>query len=384
MVVYSILIGTLVLIPLACFLYYQFFKDVQYNNKNSLIRNNFIVLSLLMIVFGGLFFASFVSSITHKEVRNYYITKVSHQERYSQKVVYFVQVYAGQDSKGRSRYRTERRVKTSYHGPYYIAHSSSGREYTITHDEYNKWKNRWGEKYIKTVVGTSAFLTPAISGKYYESFYNGKMEDVFPKPEIHSYKNVLRNSNSIFGFKYGNGIKHPVDNGNTNGVISDINLNDTDIALFANFNAIKGNLKQIHIITIITKNKANNAVKTINNWGGLNKNELAVFIGIDDNKNIIWTDAHSWMDNTKCQNMIRDEIMLIKKFDAKLICNIYDKNLQYWKRKEFKDFNYIEIPLPNSCKTILIFSIILFLIYLIIIIHYIFKNNSNLQTFDFD
>ena len=40
----------------------------------------------------------------------------------------------------------------------------------------------------------------------------------------------------------------------------------------------------------------------------------------------------------------------MKKFDATKIRKIYEDNLKFWKRKEFKDFNYIEIQLPSSAK----------------------------------
>lgn len=340
-------------------------KHLKYEN----IKTHFIVLSIIVVFSTLLFCGVMFSSVTHREVRNYHITKISHQERYSKKIVYYVSVYAGRDSKGNSKYRRERRTRTDYFGPYFMAYSNSGNEYSISQDEYNKWKNLWGEKHIKTVKGSATFLVKPIDGKYFESFYDGKFEHTYPKPEIHLYKNVLRNSNSVFGFKYGNGIKHPVDSGNTNGVISEIHLTDKEIAEFVNFNAIKGNLKQIHIITLITKNKANNSLETINKWGGLNKNELAVFIGVDDNKNIIWTDAHSWMDNTKCQNLIRDQIMNLKTFDANKIRNIYDDNLKYWHRKEFKDFNYIEIAVPIPCKVIGIFTLFVLIGYLFFIVY---------------
>lgn len=369
MVVYPIIFITIAIIPLVCALYFHFFTNIEYNSKNQKIRDNFIVLSVLMF-FGLLLFAGLMmSSITHKEVRNFYITKVSHQERYSEKVVYYVQVPNGKDSKGRTKYRSERRVKTVYHGPYFRACSTSGIEYSITKEEYDKWKNIWGEKYIKTIHGTAAFFTKPIDGKYYESFWDGKFENIYPKPEVHLYKNVLRNSNSVFGYKYGDGIKHPVDNGNTNGIISEISLTEKEIAEFANFNAIKGSLKQIHIITIITKNKANNALEMINKWGGLNKNELAVFIGVDNDKNIIWTDAHSWMDNTKCQNLIRDQIMMLKKFDANSIRNIYDDNIKYWNRKEFKDFDYINVSVPMSCKIAFYIAVIIFVGYFAFLVY---------------
>lgn len=296
------------------------------------------------------FFLAIYSSITYNEIRNYYITKISHQERYSKKVVYYVSVYAGRDSKGNAKYRRERRTRTDYFGPYFTAYSNSGVEYPLTENEYNKWKKMWGEKHIKTIKGTSTLFTKSIDGKYFESTWNGIFEHIYPKPERHKYQNVLRNSNSVFGFNYGDGIIHPVDKGNMNGIISEISLSESEIAEFANFNAYNGGLHQIHVITLITKNKANNSLETINKWGGLNKNELAVFIGIDNDKNIIWTDAHSWMDNTKCQNLIRDNIICLKKFDATKIRKIYEDNLKFWKRKEFKDFNYIEIQLPASAK----------------------------------
>ena len=363
MIVYLSCFFAMFLIPFLIFAYFQFFTNVENNIKNEFIRNNAIVQMIVILMLCGIFGCIFNSSITYNEVRNFYITKISHQERYSKKVVYYVSVYAGKDSKGNSKYRRVRRTRTDYFGPYFNAYSNSGNVFSISEKEYNKWKEIWGEKYIKTIVGSSAFPSFPISGKYFEAYWNGKFESIYPKPEIHKYKNVLRNSNSVFGFKYGNGIKHPVDNGNISGIISEIALSEKECSEFANFNALKGNIKQVHIITVITKNKSNNMIETINKWGGLNKNELAVFIGVDNNKNIIWTDAHSWMDNTKCQNSIRDKIINLKTFNAKSIREIYSDCLNYWQRKEFKDFDYIKVKTPVSCIIVFVFTTILFFVW---------------------
>ena len=366
MFVYSIVY---VILCLSCILFtvYCFHKRRKesiytyncYNNEDNQL-NISICFTLVMLFFTALFYGIYHKSITHKEVRNFYITKVTHQERYSKKIVYYVNQYAGKDSNGKSKYRRVRKTRTDYFGPYFKSYSNNGNEYVITEHEYNKWKNIWGEKYIKTIKGSSTFLVKPIDGKYYESYYDGNIDNLYPKPEIHSYKNVLRNSNSVFGYKYGDGICHPVDKGNVNGVISEISLTEKEVGILANFNAYHGGLHQLHIITLVTKNKANNMLQMINKWGGLNKNELAVFIGVDETKNIIWIDAHSWMDNTKCQNEIRDGILKLKSFDAKAITKVYLDNLKYWKRKEFKDYDYINVKTPTSCKIVFCLSLISF------------------------
>ena len=254
--------------------------------KYESIKIHFVVLSIIVVFSTLLFCGVMFSSVTHREVRNYHITKISHQERYSKKIVYYVSVYAGRDSKGNSKYRRERRTRTDYFGPYFMAYSNSGNEYSISQDEYNKWKNLWGEKHIKTVKGSAAFLVKPVDGKYFESFYDGKFEHTYPKPEVHLYKNVLRNSNSVFGFKYGNGIKHPVDSGNTNGVISEIYLTDKEIEIFEKIKE-KDNpdIIQARIDQYLELCEQNKIMPTVSG--------LALSFGI--NRATLW----DWMTNTR-------------------------------------------------------------------------------------
>lgn len=361
MFIYGIILGVLFVISLGVSIFYFWKENNSYLKKNEyLIKDTTIIISILVLICNILFYACYYSSVMYKEIRNYHIIKISHQERYSKKVSYTVRVYAGRDSKGNARYRTETRYRTDYLGPYYIAYSSSGSEFKISESEYNYWKNKWKtEKHLHTIKGTATFGKTKLDGRYFETTWNKELYDIYPKPEVHLYKNVLRNSNSIFGFKYGDGIKHPVDNGNTNGVLSDISLNKSEISEFAFLNALVGAQRQIHIITYITTNRTDNALKTINNWGGLNKNELAVFIGVDKNRNIMWVHTESWMDNSKCEDAIRDQIMMIKIFDAKKIREIYQNNLKYWNRKQFKDFEYIEVKIPTSCVIIFYITVII-------------------------
>lgn len=373
---YGIILAILFLIPLLVSIKYTQKTNKSYDvfyfkvkRKDEFIKNSAIIITILMVIFNVLFYASYHSSVMYREVRNYHIVKISHQEKYSKRVSYTVRIPCGRDKNGNTKYRTETRYRTDYLGPYFIAYSNSGNEFAITESEYNYWKNKWNtEKHIRTIKGTTAAFSKRMDGKYFEATWNNEFYDIYPKPEVHFYKNVLRNSNSVFGFKYGGDIKHPVDNGNTNGVISDISLTASETSEFAFLNALEGGRHQIHIITIITTNRADNSLETLNNWGGLNKNELAVFIGVDNNRNIIWCNTHSWMDNSKCEDAIRDRIVMLKIFDAAKIREIYQNNLKYWNRKQFKDFDYIEVKTPTSSVIIFWIGIIVFVVGLLIIV----------------
>lgn len=326
---------------------FMFFK---YLNNDINVEEKIKSLSTIF----GIFILSLVttwffseSSFYFKEVLNYKVTNVQHQEKWSEKVTYTVQVYAGSDRKGNAKYRTETRTRTDYHGPFYYAILETGEQRIISENEYNYWSSIWdNEKHISTKFGTAKWCDQKIDGRCFEASWNNKFEDIYHFPIISRYKNKVRKSNSVFKYSstYEDFGKHPVELNNADSIITfGTSVSNNDIALLNKVNAYYGYRKEIHIITVLIEDRDVNVVgDIINSWKGLNKNELVVFIGVDKYKNIKWCKVQSWLDNTKLHGIIEDGVILSKQFDSTKIKNIYmDNIMNNWERKSFKDFDYI-------------------------------------------
>jgi hypothetical protein len=76
-------------------------------------------------------------------------------------------------------------------------------------------------------------------------------------------------------------------------------------------------------------------------------NLLFVF-GINDDNDIIWSDVITWGENQLLQIEIKEYIKDNKKLkiDNEFSSFLYNKINSDWKRKEFKDFEYISIEPP--------------------------------------
>lgn len=317
----------------------------------------------------------------YNEVWNFKVVKISHQERYSKVVSYTVQVPCGTDKKGHTKYRTETRYRTDYYGPYFNGYSESGNSFNISEENYISWKNRWeNEKHLKTINGSATGFTTPIDGRYFESEFNQKFEDIFSRPEIHSYKNLVRGSNSIFEKTKGASRyfkNHPTEDGNSSAYF-ELGSFIKEPQWLNNVNAHFGNKLQIHIITIFLKEKESHSVvdQILTEWDGLNKNELVIFIA-SNGKNSSWVEVRSWMENTTLHGMLADSIMKEKELNGMKLASIYlDKIPQKWQRKSFKDFEYIRtsVSIPYYISMVIAFLISVSLIP--IVCHYCYKDQK--------
>ena len=84
-------------------------------------------------------------------------------------------------------------------------------------------------------------------------------------------------------------------------------------------------------------------------WEGGNKNEFIVCIGTDNSGNFEWVDAFSWMSKPALEAEVEDfiydnEDMTLKKFAKWLPQQVSE----HWQRRDFKDFEYLQIELTST------------------------------------
>jgi hypothetical protein len=88
-------------------------------------------------------------------------------------------------------------------------------------------------------------------------------------------------------------------------------------------------------------------------WDGGNDNDLVVCIGLSSkSKELQWVKAFSWTPKRKLLVDLREDIMNTKYLNFTKIREILDKRMPDFKRKDFKEFNYITVEPPGWAVTV--------------------------------
>ena len=109
-------------------------------------------------------------------------------------------------------------------------------------------------------------------------------------------------------------------------------------------------------------------------WEGGNKNEFVVCIGTDNSGNFEWVDAFSWMNKPSLEVEVEEfinnnEDLTLKKFADWLPKQV----VAHWKRRDFKDFDYLQMELT---ETQIWWVMIVLMIYNIIMSIWVINNES--------
>ena len=108
-------------------------------------------------------------------------------------------------------------------------------------------------------------------------------------------------------------------------------------------NAFCGKKSQIHVFILLVPASDGIEFSTYQKdyWRGLNKNELVICLGVSNNM-IQWCEAMSWLDDKTLELKIRSYFIDHPTLNLTPFVTWLRSNLKYWKRKEFKDFEYLK------------------------------------------
>lgn len=290
-----------------------------------------------------------------------YITKITHYDEWDEWIEKTCtrQVPDGRDENGHTKYRTE-----TYDCSYRDFHPERWK-YTNNygHEEYF-----WSEKEFLDAMrelGNPPMVFRDMHRDYYridgdaqDYFYDGTVEHVRALTDSHSYKNKLINSKSIFKYeeispeearKLGL-FDYPEIKSYDQEVVLGIDVSYTTEKKFKYINAIYGSPKQFRVYILAFKNKPYSiSEKQKAYWQGGNKNEFVVCLGYDaKTRKINWCNAFSWSDKPTLEvatkRFFREHAHVAYLGDY---ADWLPKHLNLWKRKEFKDFDYIENTLTS-------------------------------------
>lgn len=296
--------------------------------------------------------------ITDEEIYSGKIISVEHNEEYDQWHPPRTETYTTTDSKGNTV--TETRIIEGY------------------------WEHHYATNYIKTTDNGTIQVYKIPSGKKLtDSFVNStkELEEYYPigspTASIHKYKNKVQASSSIYKNtevdveNYPNLPEYPSvitsdytitrligDVPNKNQAIRRLNeintqLNDTDNP--NNTSKVKA-YKQCNLIFVnmgdVTQD---NAFALQNQWKNGNKNDFIISFGMKDNK-ITWCYPFSWTEIESLKSDIKYYMMDLEEITdfVSVIEDISAMVESKFERKEFADFEYLQIELSTFAKVAMI------------------------------
>lgn len=340
--------------------------------------------SILLYFFTKAIIVEMSSSAT--EYLGTYAVKVSHYDKWDEwiKRTCSRQVYIGRDSKGNARYRTEY-YDCSYrdvHPEYWEMTDKDGNSFTISKDEYNKVAKLWNtEERFKDMHRDYYIIDGDM--QYYE--WGGEKTTMRSITYPHTYKNKVKASKSIFNFRNVSKeeavalalFDYPKVGRyySQNPIIGCKNATDKEINSFKYLNGYYGEKYQITSFVLCFYNRDISVSEEQRNyWVGGNKNEFVICIGLDSLSNKIqWSNCFSWMDEPKLEVATEQFLANEDTLDLMSLSSFLEKKIPTdWKRKEFEDFDYINIQLSTGQY---IGILILILLYNIGISIFIIRND---------
>lgn len=281
----------------------------------------------------------------------------------------------------------------------YTTTDSKGNTKTHTRTIPGYWEHHYSENYITTSDnGTIRVYETPDGKKFSDNFVNStkELEEYYPVGQAtastHTYKNKVQSSNSVFKTReidlndYPDLFTYPtVQNKNysidrllgnfkdkaiKSKYLDNINSNLNDTENPNNVEKVKS-YKQVNLILANFGNKDEDYGYALQNyWENGNKNDIVVTFGTDNNGKPTWCHVFSWTEVEILKSDIREVIMSVEDIDKEFnntLDKISDLIEEKYKRREFAEFEYIQIELSTFSKILLV---IIFIISIILLFLY--------------
>ena len=334
----------------------------------------YVVLIIPSVIFSILIKLCMVSyNSSDTEYLGGYVTKIVYYEEWDEMVLRTKtrRVPCGRDSNGHTQYRTETYTvwEREYHPERWVyINNENNLEHSISKELYNKIKFRLNSP---TVFKDMKRRYHRIDGDAYVTMYDGSVEHIYDITRSHKYKNKIQASQSNTIFKMIDIDKETAD---TLGLyeypdITDLaqnpiigrNVSKEEIQIFRYINAMKGKKNQFRTyVLFFNYDEFDKSELQKSYWQNGNKNEFIVCLGMKGDS-VVWTNSFSWCDMPKLEIKTRSYFINNPKLDLVKYGTWLNNNIdENWVRKEFDDFNYIDIELSTGQYIALFFLTIVF------------------------
>lgn len=341
----------------------------------------------LLRIFGILFISSliivFTSKLiieqiqtTSKEYRGSFISKVEYYEDWDEWIEQTCTRTCCCDSEGNNcQTETYDCSYVSYHSAYWVITTTTNEKIRITESQYNQ---------IKKIFGNEVFLElnrdyHSDDGDCYYSYWdeNDSLKSI-PVTTLHTYSNKIKAADqSVFHFSDVNEndiIKYSLKNYpeinegyKMKSILCDekipINRDELDDLdkKFQYINSKLGHKKQVRVFVLLFVNQPYEAsLFQQSYWQGGNMNEFIICIGLDSiNRKVKWANVISWTPVEILKTEIKRFIEGQDTLDLDKIANYtYVKIDEKFTRRDFKEFDYLDVE-PPTWYIILIYIILI-------------------------
>ncbi len=305
--------------------------------------------------------------------------------------IYCTRTYECGDSK-QSRTCTEEYIcgyehayDVDYHSEYWSIRWDNGNESNISRSDYYYWSTFWGSKFYKVELNRD----------YHDNDGDDMACDWDLRPESsqsliteHTYTNKVQASNSVFKadrvdstdiaqyhlFEY-----PKPESGSQKIVLGPVLVDKPTAKLLEYINGYYGSKKQFKLFVCVWRNQSEiTAERQHSYWENLNKNEFLVCLGVDGANQVQWCKSYSWMDkpalSVKVEQWFRENKSLsLSRFATWLPANI----TEYWSRKHFRDFEYLQIEVTQSQYTSMFIVVMILCIVQVFATNYCLTQSKN-------
>lgn len=265
------------------------------------------------------------------------------------------------DSRGREY--TVKRIDHHYHPEQYYFDTSIGSRYGTNAGFYNYVRDLWQLRRRDDCWSGSHIRGGSRYGCHYtmEDFTIAEADDPrhwVPLTEESTYVNKIRRSNSIFKFERIGRIEaiqeglfdYPkVDGFDAPCILSHGFPVEQEVHdMFDKFNARYAAAVEMRLYILLFPASAGVGIAERQRayWQGGNKNEMTVCIGLTDGMRVEWARAFSWADDQSVEVETAQWLMDNPQLDWRMFHNWLQRHIRSWRRKEFSDFDYIQVSLP--------------------------------------
>ena len=333
--------------------------------KDETIIPYFLIACLIIgISYGTIEYIDFHTKTDCNEVWSGYISNVEHIEERAEWHEGYYETETYTDSKGNTKTRE------------------------VWHEGY--WEHHNAKNYITTTDNGKFSVNSVPDGRKLNDYFinsTKELEEYYPinRPtaSIHTYTNKVKSSYSIYKNneidenEYPDLPNYPMNEDNfvISRLIGDFgedkdeydnklnkinsNLNDTN-----NVNNTEGtkSYKQVNIIFVNLGNVDKDYGYALQNkWQNGNKNDFIISFGTDEDNNIIWCYPITWSESEDLKYDIRnymEDNKNLNDFDT-ILDDTSDVVENEFERKQFADFNYIQVPLSTLSKVLMIIILVI-------------------------
>jgi hypothetical protein len=323
-----------------------------------------IVPSALIILLMNTIMVAYNTSDT--EYLGSYITRVNYYEPWNERVscrhpIYCTRTYPCGTAKS-PRTCTSTYVcghvhpyDVDYHPEEWTKEDNFKDEYSISQSEFNSLRKLFATKEYFVELDRDYHT---IDGDAYCTDWAGEPERSSVITKEGSYTNKIRASHSVFKFedidekevKRWSLYDYPEVTDYKQKVVLGKKIDGLTERKLQYVNGYYGPKKQFKLFVLFFKNQSMDvANKQRSYWEGGNKNEFVVCIGVDNSGRFEWVDAFSWMSKPALEAEVEDFVMnhedvKLKKFADWLPGQV----AAHWKRRDFKDFEYLQMELTET------------------------------------